>query len=440
MNLNQQETPPVAPSRRRPLSSSGKEMSTHKKPAIDKSLPIPKLQQEALEMANTTDSKLELILSKLEKLDVIEVDIKDMKSTIDDFKSSLDFTQTQLSEACEEILQLKHEVESIKIVEGEVRALRLKVAELEQKSLAQDMYSRRENIIIDGLKESKDENCFDVAQALFKTLGLGPYQLQRCHRLGRPGNRTDARPRPLIVRFAFHPDKGHVMSRGKKLKGTDIYMRDDYPSEIETRRAALRPILKMAKKEDPRAALIQDKIRFKEKLFSIDTIKTMPLDLSGLGNKETDKYILFAGQFSALSNFYPCTIEHDGISFPSSEHLFQFMKCNMLKRPDLAAQVLSATSPWQAMMKGRECKSDVEWEVTSGKMIMTEVVDIKAQQVLSFKDAIQTKAGKMFAEATTNKVWGTGIPLASQSATDESKWQGKNLLGTILSELSMKLK
>ena len=52
---------------------------------------------------------------------------------------------------------------------------------------------------------------------------------------------------------------------------------------------------------------------------------------------------------------------------------------------------------------------------------------------------MKSKAGKMFAEATTNKVWGTGIPLASQSATDESKWQGKNLLGTILSELSKKL-
>jgi ribA/ribD-fused uncharacterized protein len=36
----------------------------------------------------------------------------------------------------------------------------------------------------------------------------------------------------------------------------------------------------------------------------------------------------FEGRYGFLSNFYPCLIEHKGISYPSVEHFYVAMKCN----------------------------------------------------------------------------------------------------------------
>lgn len=36
----------------------------------------------------------------------------------------------------------------------------------------------------------------------------------------------------------------------------------------------------------------------------------------------------FSGRYSFLSNFYPCKILHQGITYPSVEHFYVAMKCN----------------------------------------------------------------------------------------------------------------
>jgi ribA/ribD-fused uncharacterized protein len=36
----------------------------------------------------------------------------------------------------------------------------------------------------------------------------------------------------------------------------------------------------------------------------------------------------FEGRYGFLSNFYPCLIEHRGITYPSVEHFYVSMKCN----------------------------------------------------------------------------------------------------------------
>jgi hypothetical protein len=36
----------------------------------------------------------------------------------------------------------------------------------------------------------------------------------------------------------------------------------------------------------------------------------------------------FEGRYGFLSNFYPCLIEHRGISYPSVEHFYVAQKCN----------------------------------------------------------------------------------------------------------------
>ena len=56
--------------------------------------------------------------------------------------------------------------------------LKAKNSELEQLAVASEAFTRRENIVVEGLKEMKYENCINVAHKLFSDLGLPQFPLQ----------------------------------------------------------------------------------------------------------------------------------------------------------------------------------------------------------------------------------------------------------------------
>ena len=70
---------------------------------------------------------------------------------------------------------------------------------------------------------------------------------------------------------------------------------------------------------------------------------------------------------------------------------------------------------------------------------MTVVVKLKMDQVPQLAQMLKAHAGKIFAEATNNVFWGTGVPLSSPDATNSSQWTGKNHLGLIYQKLSKKI-
>jgi len=448
-----QENTPVIPPRKRYLSSTEKVVSISKKSSKNE-IPVFKLTEateDTAVMEKGADNKpqksedtLQLILEKLSKLDVIdskldaiEGKVQKMEKSLEEYRTSLEFTQGQLSDVCEEVLGLKDKIQDISGLEYQIEMLKVKNAELEQKAIQSEAYSRRENVVVDGLKESVHENSTNVAQELFKQLGLGPFPLQRCHRLGRY-NDQQRRPRRMIIRFLNSSDKQSVMENRHKLKGSDTYINDDYPIEIEKKRGALRPVLRYVKQMEDKATLVQDKIRFKGKLYSADSVQQIPINMSGLGIKETDTHVIFAGQFTPLSNFYYCNMECENMKFASSEHLFQFKRSTALGNQDIARRVLSAPTPLDAMIIGREVIADEHWTLTEGVQLMTDVVKLKMAQVPQLAQALKAHAGKTFAEATSNIIWGTGVPLSSPAATNTTQWKGKNLLGIIYQKLSSK--
>ena len=286
------------------------------------------------------------------------------------------------------------------------------------------------------MKEKLKENCNEVVQELFTKLGVGPFDLQRCHRIGRYDEKQK-KPRRMIIRFTNYPHKQNVMEKRGMLKGTNIYINDDYPIELERKRGILRPVLKYVKQADQRATLVQDKLRFKGKLYTTDTVAQIPMNIASLGIKETDSHVLFAGRYTPLSNFYPCKISNENHTFTSSEHMFQFERTTAIGDHTAAAQILVAPSPIEAMIIGRNAKTDRPLSLTEEKSIMTKVITLKIQQVPQLLTLLKTHAGKTFAEATNNITWGTGIPMSSPLSTIKDKWTGKNFLGQIYCEQAL---
>jgi chromosome segregation ATPase len=92
-----------------------------------------------------------------------------------------------------------------------------------------DNYLRRDNLLFHNVKESKDENCFQVIRDLMAKMGIENARqlpIVRCHRL--KGSRNP----PIICRFHFYGDRQQVFENRFKLKGTRVFIEEHFPDEV----------------------------------------------------------------------------------------------------------------------------------------------------------------------------------------------------------------
>ena len=86
-------------------------------------------------------------------------------------------------------------------------------------------YSRRNCLLVDGLKEDKDESTDDLVLNLFnETLGMAVdvSMIDRSHRLGPVRRGNNLKPGPIIVKFCSYRTRKTVFTTKRKLKGSGI--------------------------------------------------------------------------------------------------------------------------------------------------------------------------------------------------------------------------
>ena len=126
----------------------------------------------------------------------------------------------------------------------------------------------RDYLIFSGIPEErqfreKGEHCEEVIQNLTSTELQIPDQLSidRAHRLGR-FNPRHVYPRPIVAKFTYFKDKELVREAApKKLRDTNIWVKEQYTQEIELNRKQLYEPAKRAR-QDPnnKVRLVRDKL------------------------------------------------------------------------------------------------------------------------------------------------------------------------------------
>ena len=84
-------------------------------------------------------------------------------------------------------------------------------------------------------------------------------EMERAHRIGKPEAARN-RPRSIVVKFMNFKDKAAVMQRAKNLKGTKMFINDDYTDAVRLKRKELMPKLKEARDKGDIAYLRHDKL------------------------------------------------------------------------------------------------------------------------------------------------------------------------------------
>lgn len=133
----------------------------------------------------------------------------------------------------------------------------------------------------------------------------------------------------------------------------------------------------------------------------------------------------FRGQRFFLSNFYPCTVDYEGIVYPSSEHAYQAAKTlDQSQRLEMAKVIYPAA----AKKIGKKLKQRDGWDDIK-VAVMTDIVRAKFTQNEDCEIRLLATGDEHLEEANTWRdiFWWT------------CGGKGKNWLGRILMQIRSEL-
>jgi hypothetical protein len=138
----------------------------------------------------------------------------------------------------------------------------------------------------------------------------------------------------------------------------------------------------------------------------------------------SERIVQFAGEYSFLSNFYPCPVEWQGMEYPTVEHAFQAAKTD---DPGERLKVRDAESPAAAKQLGKRVTLRPGWDSYRFEVMQalvrqkfTRHPDLR-EKLLATGDA-ELVEGNTWRDTTWGATWNK----------DKQAWVGKNHLGRIL--------
>lgn len=120
----------------------------------------------------------------------------------------------------------------------------------------------RDNLIFFNIPEKPNEKPEETEQILYEFIEhdmrldsqfAKNISFERVHRAGPIDKKKH---RKIVAKFSFHKERETVRSHSKNLKGTNYFVREQFPTEVIEARKRLYPIYQEAKKNNQRASLV----------------------------------------------------------------------------------------------------------------------------------------------------------------------------------------
>ena len=277
--------------------------------------------------------------------------------------------------------------------------------------------------------------------------------ISRAHRLGRYA-KHQKRPRPIIVRFGTSIGRDMVWQKRSLLSGTKIWIKEDYPAEVEMRRNALLPYYRAARCGDPnnpdkrvRVYMTADQLVIDRQQYSVDDIESLPLFVKSYVDsppamRKSDATTIFFTKDSAFSNFYPCVFDLDNISFNCVEQYLSYKKAMSFDATDIAGEIMTTYDPSQQKQKAKRLAKydEIAWRSQVPDLLST-ALHAKFSQDADLAHQLLLTGDTTIGEANAHDVfYGIGMALHNPNALDPTKWRGMNIQGELLMKLRATLR
>ncbi len=134
----------------------------------------------------------------------------------------------------------------------------------------------------------------------------------------------------------------------KSLPGSQIFIKEDVPPEVESRVNKLLPIFLETKKDkDLNAKMVVDKLYINNQVYTVDTIKNLPevLQPEHSANKTNGEITLFWNKDSFLTNFNLSKFEKDGVTYCCNEQYVTSQKALLFQDVDAHNKNMESENP-----------------------------------------------------------------------------------------------
>lgn len=221
-----------------------------------------------------------------------------------------------------------------------------------------------------------------------------------------------------------------------------IAISEDFPREIDERRNKLYPFMRAAKNLNKNAYLKIDKLVIDNKTFSVETICDIPKEYHPSQSKEDEDHIYFAGKESPFSKFYQEKFSVDGQEYNCVEQYLQVQKARLFDDKQSEVAILGEENLAVQCEIGRNIKNFDKTQFRERSKEYAEKAMLeKFRQNVALKNALMDTGNKQIVEANAFETfWGAGLSLHNPDIHYESKWKGKNVMGTILTRVREKIK
>ena len=188
------------------------------------------------------------ILERLDKLDSIESNIKEVRDSIQKLETTVNKLKSDVAGFEKGVKYIDSDLDDFKVKTNE------DIASLHKKLLYQEAYSRRENLKFLNIPEQVEnagegghevrENTKEVVYSFMEDkLQISDARKIEFQRLHRNGKTSGKKPRPILVRFLRFTDRERVLKHARNLKDTPYAIHEDLPYEIvECRRQQMKKL------------------------------------------------------------------------------------------------------------------------------------------------------------------------------------------------------
>lgn len=213
------------------------------------------LQQQREDFSSMINSLMQSFNDRYDKL----------QASVTEVKVSLEYSQKDIDNLQKSVIT---QDETQKSISNEAAIITDNLNDISNKLDYLENQSRRNNIIFDGIPETKQETWKvseeKVLSVLKTNMGFtDDPPIERAHRVGSANPR---KTRPIVVKFLNFKDRDTVLRNGKKLRGTSVYVRDDLSEKVLARRRSQMDLLKEARQEGKIAYFNYDRLIIRERL------------------------------------------------------------------------------------------------------------------------------------------------------------------------------
>ena len=399
---------------------------------LNPDMTTPESQVNPAENIGTAILRIE---TKLNELMGLKSTIGTLQTGLTDLSSTVDSILQKVSDIEKEYRSVAQQAE---ICKQENCLLKKKLQVLEERQIKAEAYSRRDNLIFEGVPQADNEDTEKVIRETMrlkmKCQDVNNIKFVRVHRLPGP-----TKPQRIIAKFHFYQDRQRVWEKRFLLKGQKIWVSEDFPVEVRNRRQVLYPIFKAARKlPEVKTMLSVDKLIINNESFTVDSLHRLPpcLKLQETSLVSQNDSVFFYSRSSPLSNFFPAPITVDGVQYSCSEQYYQAKKAEEHKDYETLDTIMMASDPADMYRAASKIKCSDRWKSGTCKIAMEKANMAKFTQNKHLADVLLSTDGKHIVEASPRDTfWGAGVNLRKITSTPRDQWPGQNELGQLLMKI-----